>query len=89
VKKLLTSFGTLCRWLWKVFSTGISLLSGLFFLTFILVLFALLYQPRVVVPQGAALVIAPAGDIVEEKTAIAPLSRLINGYAGLDRKSVV
>jgi protease-4 len=83
VKKLLTSFGTLCRWLWKVFSTGISLLSGLFFLTFILVLFALLYQPRVVVPQGAALVIAPAGDIVEEKTAIAPLSRLINGYAGL------
>jgi protease-4 len=83
VKNLFTSLGTLCRWLWKVFSTGVSLLSSLFFLALVLLVFLFLHQPAVVVPEGAALVIAPAGDIVEEKTAIAPLSRLINGYAGL------
>lgn len=83
MKKLFTSLGTLCRWLWKVFSTGVSLLSSLFFLTLVLLVFLFLYRPAVVVPEGAALVIAPAGDIVEERTAIAPLSRLINGYAGL------
>lgn len=83
MKKLLTSLGTVCRWLWKMFSIGASLLSGLFFLTFILVLFSLLYQPVVVVPEGTALVIAPEGDIVEETTAMNPLSRLINGYAGI------
>jgi len=83
VKKMFATLGTACRWLWKVFSTGVFLLSNLIFLTFVLLLFFLLYQPRVVVPEGAALVIAPEGDLVEEKTAIAPLSRLINGYAGL------
>jgi protease-4 len=82
VNNLLTLLGTVCRWLWKIFSTGISLLSSLLFLAFVLVLLSLLYQPTAVVPQGAALVIAPEGDIVEETTAIDPLSRLINGYAG-------
>ncbi|MHB1350678.1 MAG: signal peptide peptidase SppA [Desulfobulbaceae bacterium] len=83
MNKTLTSFGALCRRLWKIFSTGVSLLSNLLFLTFVLILLSLFYQPEVVVPQGAALVIAPAGNIVEETASIDPFSRMINGYAGI------
>ena len=83
MKKLFAAAGTLCRWFWKIFSTGTTLLTNLLFLGLALALLFLLYQPPVAVPEGAALLIAPEGDIVEETTAIDPLSRVINGYAGI------
>lgn len=83
MKKVFAVASTAWRWFWKALSMGTSLLSSLLFLGLALALFSLFYQPEVVVPEGAALVIAPAGDIVEEAAGIDPFSSLINGYVGI------
>ena len=83
MKKVFAALTTLWCWFWKFLTTAASLLTSLIFLGLVLALLSLLYQPKVVVPEGAALLIAPEGNIVEETTAIDPLSRLINGYAGI------
>jgi protease IV len=83
LRKLFEIIGFIFRWFWKLLTAGSSLLANLLFLGFILLMASLFIQPAVRVPDGAALIIAPQGEIVEETTVISPFSRLINGFAGI------
>lgn len=72
------------RWLWKLLSSGITVLANLLFLGAVLaVLVALLYTPTVKVPAQSALVLAPVGDIVEKRSPMDPLTKVINNLAGV------
>lgn len=67
------------RWLWQLLSFGLTFLRNLFFLGLVLaVLVAALYSPKIIVPPNSALVVAPEGDIVEERSPIDPLTRIIS-----------
>ncbi|MBV5318756.1 MAG: signal peptide peptidase SppA [Desulfobulbaceae bacterium] len=71
-------------WLWKLLSSGITVLSNLFFLSFFLiVLTAIFYTPTVKVPAESALVLAPEGDIVEERSPMDPMTKVFNNLAGV------
>jgi protease-4 len=83
VKKLLILFGRLFYWLWKLMSTGCLVFTNLVILAIVLVVLAVFFQPEIRVPDGSALIIEPRGDLVEEPTAINPVSRLFNGFAGI------
>lgn len=83
MKKLFASIGFIFRWFWKLLAAGSSLLANLLFIGFILLLASLFMGPAVTVPDGAALIVAPKGEIVEEATVISPFSRLVNGFAGI------
>ncbi len=70
-------------WLWKFFSTGISVISNLLFLGFFLLAVGLvLYTPTVTIQPDSALIFAPEGSIVEERSAMDPLTRLVNRLTG-------
>jgi len=70
-------------WLWKIFSSGLSVLSNLLFLGLILLIIgASFYAPEISVPDGSALVLAPKGDIVEERSPMDPVSRVISQITG-------
>ena len=70
-------------WLWKIFSSGLSVLSNLLFLGLILLIIAAsFYAPEISVPDGSALVLAPKGDIVEERSPMDPVSRVISQITG-------
>ena len=70
-------------WAWKILSSGLSVLVNLLFLaSLVAVLSLLLYQPPVTVPDGAALVVAPEGSIVEKRSPIDPVTRVVNRLAG-------
>jgi len=83
LKKLFIFLGVFVHWLWKLLSAGCTILFNLFVLFIVLLLLVFFVQPPVHVPNGSALVISPAGDIVEKTTAISPISRFINGFAGI------
>lgn len=71
------------RWAWKFLTTAAAIFSSLLLLSFItMVLVLLFYHPKTEVPDGAALVLAPQGDIVEKKSALDPMTRVINNMAG-------
>ena len=71
-------------WLWKLLSSGITVLANLLLLSvFLTVLVALLYTPTVKVPVESALVLAPEGDIVEERSPMDPLTKVFNNLAGV------
>lgn len=82
MKKLFVFIGIFFRWLWKFLNTGMTLLTNLFFLAVLVLFISLFIKPEVKVPQGAALVLAPAGDLVEKKTIVDPVSKIINDVAG-------
>ncbi len=66
-------------WLWKILSSGLSFLSNLLFLGLIaVVVVASMYTPEVKVPTDCALVLAPVGEIVEERSPIDPLTRVMS-----------
>ena len=70
-------------WLWKFFSTGLSVLSNLVFLGILLLgLGLILYTPEVRIPAESALVFAPEGSIVEVRSPMDPVTRAINKLAG-------
>lgn len=70
-------------WLWKFFSTGLSVLSNLVFLGILLLgLGMILYTPEVRIPADSALVFAPEGSIVEERSPMDPVTQAINKLAG-------
>jgi len=70
-------------WLWRFFSSGITVLSNLVFLGLVLAGLTLaLYTPPVHVPMQSALVLAPEGDIVEERSAMDPMTRVLSRISG-------
>ncbi len=84
---LRTLFGLislLFRFIWKFLTVGAAVISGLFLLAgTAMFLFLFFYSPETKVPEGAALVLAPRGKIVEHKSALDPMTRLINNMAGI------
>ena len=83
MKKVFTLFSLFFRWTWKFLTTGAAIVSSFFLLsTITLILFLLLYHPETEIPDGSALVLAPWGDIVEKKSPLDPMSRLISNMAG-------
>ncbi len=83
MKKFFVFIGVLIHWLWKLLTTGSTLLVNVFFLFSLLFIFLLFAPPGIDVPDKAALVIAPAGTIVEQPTVINPISRIVNEFAGM------
>ncbi len=84
MKKILIIFGVLFHWLWKLLGIGRLLITNLFFLLLLLVLVvSIFYRPKVHVPAGSALLLNPAGNIVEKKTIIDPLADIINDATGV------
>ena len=84
MKKIFGLISLLFRFTWKFLTVGAAVISGLFLLagiTMFLLLF--LYQPETNVPDGSALVLAPRGNIVEQKSPLDPISQLINKMAGV------
>lgn len=83
MKRFLYLLSRPCVWLWKFFSSGLTIVFNLLFLVMLLAGLALaLYTPKVNVPFGSALVLAPEGDIVEERSAIDPMTRILNRISG-------
>lgn len=71
-------------WLWTFLSRGITVLANLLFLLFLAgMVAAFLYKPHTNVPNKSALVLAPEGDIVEERSPMDPMAKLINNVAGV------
>lgn len=72
-----------CVWLWKFLSSGLTILFNLLFLGILMAgLTAALYTPKINVPAGSALVLAPEGDIVEERSSMDAMSRVFNRISG-------
>ncbi|MGE4559009.1 MAG: signal peptide peptidase SppA, partial [Desulfobulbus sp.] len=70
-------------WLWKFLSSGLSVLSNLILLSLILAIAAVaLYVPEVQIPHDCALILAPEGDIVEERSPMDPVTRVMNQVTG-------
>ncbi|MCI5219577.1 MAG: hypothetical protein D3914_10420, partial [Candidatus Electrothrix sp. LOE2] len=68
MKKLLRCIGSVIRFCWKVLITGTALVSTIFFLGGIGLVFSLFArQPAVEIENGSALVLAPHGSILEKK----------------------
>jgi len=83
LKKILVYLAVLFRWLWRLLTTGATVLSSLLFLLVCVLFFlALFYHPEVKVADGTALVLAPRGDIVEQRSVIDPLAQFIDNLAG-------
>ena len=84
MKKIFGLISLLFRFIWKLLTVGAAVVSGLFLLagiTMFLVLF--FYSPETEIPNGSALVLAPRGNIVEQKSPLDPVSKLINNMAGV------
>jgi protease-4 len=70
-------------WLWQLLSSGLTMLTNLVVLSLVLIaLTVALYTPKVTVPSGGALVLALEGDIVEERSPMDPLTRVLNQVSG-------
>lgn len=71
-------------WSWKLLSSGLTLLSNLLFLAlFLIIITALFYTPKITVPENSALLLAPAGAIVEQRSPMDPMGRIFNNLAGM------
>lgn len=75
------TIGTICRWLWRITAAASILFTGCCFLLIAALFFgaASIQRPdkeEVDVPKGCALVFAPAGRILEEKTLFDPVEKL-------------
>ncbi|WP_028318302.1 signal peptide peptidase SppA [Desulfobulbus elongatus] len=70
-------------WLWKFLSSGLTVVSNLVFLGLVmLVLTAVLYTPQVQVPMQSALLLAPEGDIVEQRSSMDLVTKVLNRLSG-------
>jgi len=79
VKKFFFVLSRPVVWSYKFLRSGLTVLSNLLFLGLIaLVLIAALYTPQVHVPMGSALLLALEGDIVEQRSSIDPVTKLLN-----------
>lgn len=90
MKRLFTLLFWPFRLFWRFLKTGLTVLTNLVFLLFLACfLIGLFYRPEVKVPDGCALVIAPEGDVVEERSVISPISRHFGKLAGVSLEEEV
>jgi protease-4 len=84
VKKTFTIIAVFFIWTWKILRTGIMVAGNLILLFSLVLLVAMfVFHPKIKVPDGAALVLAPEGNIVEQRSAIDPIARIINNLIGV------
>jgi len=83
MKQFFAFIGLVLGWFWKILSAGATILTNLFFLAVLIVAFSFFIKPKVDIPDGSALVLAPSGDLVDKRTVIDPVSNFINGFAGI------
>ena len=84
MKKIFIGIAVFMTWCWKALTTGAKVATNLVFLLSLILLITLLFfRPQATVPNGAALLLAPEGDIVEQRSAIDPMARVINKLAGV------
>lgn len=70
-------------WLWKLLSSGLTVLSNLLFLALLLIILTVLFHtPKITVPENSALLLAPEGGIVEQRSPMDPMARILNKLAG-------
>ncbi|MCL1981004.1 MAG: signal peptide peptidase SppA [Proteobacteria bacterium] len=70
-------------WSYRFLRSGLTVLSNLLFLALVaLVLFVLLYKPQVQVPMHSALLLAPEGDIVEQRSSIGFIAKAVARLSG-------
>ena len=90
MKRLFTLLFWPFRLFWRFLKTGLTVLTNLVFLLFLgCFLIGLFYRLEVKVPDGCALVIAPEGDVVEERSVISPISRHFGKLAGVSLEEEV
>ncbi len=83
MKKLFVAVGVFFYRLWRFLSQVSIFITSLFFILMVVFFIALFFRPGVKVPQGAALVISPAGSLVDKTTVTDPLARFINEMVGM------
>jgi len=78
VKQILYLLSRPVVWSYKFLRSGLTVLSNLLFLGVVgLALFAVLYTPPVQVPMHSALLLALEGDIVEQRSPMDPIARIL------------
>ncbi len=78
------------KWFWKLLTASLSILTTLALLASVTILLtALFYQPEIKVEEGSIFVFSPEGNIVEQRSPVNPLSRVINNLSGVPLKQEV
>ncbi len=86
MKKAFTFIAVFFIWIWKIFKTGTLIASNLLFLLFFVVLIALVVgHPAKKIPNQTALILNPEGNIVEQRSALDPIARAVNSFAGVSK----
>ncbi len=83
MKKAVTVIAVFFIWIWKIFRTGTLIIGNLLFLVILFSIIALfVVHPTKKIPNGAALILNPEGNIVEQRSALDPIARLLNSFTG-------
>lgn len=83
MKKFIATVAVICLWFWKAVRLGFLFLINLFFLAALAgMAFIIFGRPTGKLPNGAALVVAPEGNIVEQRSLADPVARMIAVMTG-------
>ena len=83
MKKFITTVAVICLWFWKALRIGFLLLANLFFFAALAgIVLLIIGRPAGKVPEGAALVVAPEGNIVEQRSMADPIARMVSSLTG-------
>lgn len=83
MKKIFATVVVVFRWMWKVLRTGTMLTTNLIFLFSLVFLLSLIFfHPQVHVPDDCALILAPEGTIVEQRSTIDAFTPMLNKLTG-------
>ena len=70
--------------IWKTLITGVRVFANLILILPLLILLVIIFfRPPVNVPDGAALILAPEGDIVEQRSVIDPITKAAGRFFGV------
>ena len=87
IKKFFTIIGFIFHWIWKILATGAAIVTTLFFFsTATMLVFILLQDTSITIPDGAALVLAPQGTILEKKATKDPVTKMIDALAEVPKQ---
>ena len=83
MKKFITTIAVICLWVWKTLRMGLLLLFNLFVLGALAALALLIVgHPPGKLPTGAALIVSPKGNIVEQRSIADPVTRMFSRMTG-------
>lgn len=84
VKRIFAVVALVFSWVWKILSTGATVAINLVFLVSLLAFASLfIFRPETEIPNESALILAPEGNIVEGRSTVDPLTRVIDRLAGI------